>query len=166
MDGWVSRNHMQLSEAWADDDIDFSELDQYLRGQISLPLSSAEPSHQKPPATSVSIPAKFCPDSSNDANTRRRGQHMKSPVSHRGIHTGVSDSLFKQKTYSHKNDDILGKASEAIVTPSANMGHSGKDTPEQVMSPPRETWYFTNKDMGLTPNDSFDFSGNGAHPSL
>ncbi|KNE89846.1 hypothetical protein PSTG_16706 [Puccinia striiformis f. sp. tritici PST-78] len=160
MDGWVSRNHMQLSEAWADDDIDFSELDQYLRGQISLPLSSAEPSHQKPPATSVSIPAKFCPDSSNDANTRRRGQHMKSPVSHRGIHTGVSDSLFKQKTYSHKNDDILGKASEAIVTPSANMGHSGKDTPEQVMSPPRETWYFTNKDMGLTPNDSFDFSGN------
>ncbi|POV95185.1 hypothetical protein PSHT_15798 [Puccinia striiformis] len=147
MEEWVSPNHKQLSAAYADDDIDFSELDQYLsRGRTSPLPSSTELSNHRPRETSVQYPAEFLSDSFNEAKKRRIGQHMDSPLLHR------------QKTSSPTNNHILGKASETVGGSSANMDDSTTYATEQVTSPYGEPCNFINGDMDFNPNDYFHFS--------
>ncbi|KAI9625030.1 hypothetical protein KEM48_008604 [Puccinia striiformis f. sp. tritici PST-130] len=155
MEEWVSPNHKQLSAAYADDDIDFSELDQYLsRGRTSPLPSSTELSNHRPRETSVQYPAEFLSDSFNEAKKRRIWQHMDSPLLHR------------QKTSSPTNNHILGKASETVGGSSANMDDSTTYATEQVTSPYGEPCNFINGDMDFNPNDYFHFSDYGAHLSF
>ncbi|POW12361.1 hypothetical protein PSTT_04546, partial [Puccinia striiformis] len=155
MEEWVSRNHKQLSEAYANNGIDLiSELDENLPGRTSFLPSSTELSNHRPRETSVPIPADFLPDPCKEAKKRRIGQHMDSPLLHR------------QKTSSPTNNHILGKASESMGGSSANMDDSTTYATEQAMGPYSEPWNLKNAHMGSSADDYFNFSDYGAHLSL
>ncbi|POV95190.1 hypothetical protein PSHT_15801, partial [Puccinia striiformis] len=147
MEEWVSRNHKQLSEAYANNGIDLiSELDENLPGRTSFLPSSNELSNHRPRETSVPIPADFLPDPCKEAKKRRIGLHMDSPLLHR------------QKTSSPTNNHILGKASESMGGSSANMDDSTTYATEQAMGPYSEPWNLKNAHMGSSADDYFNFS--------